>query len=122
MGDPGGRIVLISSTAAYTGGGPGASAYAAAKAGMNGFTLALAKELAPRGITVNAVAPGLILDTPFHETFTPPEAQESSVARIPVGRPGYPSDVAAAVVYLASEEASFVTGEVLKVSGGQELT
>ena len=89
---------------------------------MNGFTLALAKELASRGITVNAIAPGLILDTPFHERFTPPEARENATARIPVGRPGYPSDVAAAVMYLASEEASFVTGEVLKVSGGQELT
>ena len=88
--------------AAYSGGGPGASAYAAAKAGMNGFTLALAKELASRGITVNAISTGLILDTPFHERFTPPEAPENATARIPVGRPGYPSDVAAAVMYLAS--------------------
>lgn len=122
MDRPGGRIVFISSMAAFTGGGPGASAYAAAKAGMNGFTLALAKELAPKGITVNAVAPGTILDTPFHETFTPPESQKSAIARIPVGRPGCPSDVAAAVVYLASAQASFVTGQVLKVTGGQELT
>jgi 3-oxoacyl-[acyl-carrier protein] reductase len=89
---------------------------------MNGYTFALAKELGPRGITVNAIAPGTILDTPFHETFTPPEAQKSAIARIPLGRPGYPSDVAAAVLYLASVEASFVTGEVLKVTGAQELT
>lgn len=84
--------------------------------------LTLAKELAPRGITVNAIAPGTILDTPFHETFTPPEAQKNAIGRIPLARPGYPSDVAAAVLYLASVEASFVTGEVLKVSGAQELT
>jgi 3-oxoacyl-[acyl-carrier protein] reductase len=89
---------------------------------MDGFTRALAKEVAPRGITVNAIAPGTILDTPFHETFTRPEDQKSAIARVPVGRPGYPSDVAAAAVYLASREASFVTGEVFKVTGGQELT
>ncbi len=122
MDTPGGRIILISSMAAFTGGGPGAAAYAAAKAGVDGFTRALAKEVAPRGITVNAIAPGTILDTPFHETFTPPEDQKRAIARVPVGRPGYPSDVAAAAVYLASKEASFVTGEVLKVTGGQELT
>ena len=122
MEGPDGRIVLISSMASFTGGGSGASAYAAAKAGMNGYTFALAKELAPRGITVNAIAPGTILDTPFHETFTPPEAQKNAIGRIPLARPGYPSDVAAAVLYLASVEASFVTGEVLKVSGAQELT
>ena len=122
MTKPGGRIILISSMAAFSGGGAGAGAYAAAKAGMLGLTLALAKEVAPRGITVNAIAPGLILDTPFHETFTSTEAQKAAIARVPLGRPGYPSDVAGLVVYLASEEASFVTGEVVKVSGGQELT
>jgi 3-oxoacyl-[acyl-carrier protein] reductase len=122
MGKPGGRIILISSMAAFSGGGAGAAAYAAAKAGMLGLTLALAKEVAPRGITVNAIAPGLILDTPFHETFTSTEVQKATIARVPLGRPGYPSDVAGLVVYLASEEASFVTGEVVKVSGGQELT
>jgi 3-oxoacyl-[acyl-carrier protein] reductase len=122
MDKPDGRIILISSMAAFTGGGSGASAYAAAKAGVSGYTLALAKELAPRGITVNAIAPGTILGTPFHETFTSLEAQKSTIARIPLGRPGSPSDVATAVLYLASAEASFVTGEVLKVTGAQELT
>ena len=68
------------------------------------------------------IAPGLILDTPFHETFTPPEDQKRAIARVPVGRSGYPSDVAAAAVHLASKEVSFATGEALKVTGGQELT
>jgi 3-oxoacyl-[acyl-carrier protein] reductase len=114
----GGRIVNISSQASRDGGGAGAVAYAASKAGMNGFTRGLAKEVAPRGITVNAVAPGLILDTPFHPTFTPKEAQEATIARIPVGRPGLPADVAGLVLYLASPEAGFVTGCVIDVNGG----
>ncbi|HEX4214976.1 MAG TPA: SDR family oxidoreductase [Candidatus Dormibacteraeota bacterium] len=118
----GGRIVNVSSQASRDGGGAGATAYAASKAGMNGFTRGLAKEVADRGITVNAVAPGLILDTPFHPTFTPKEAQEATIARIPVGRPGLPADVAALVLYLASPEAGFVTGCVIDVNGGIVLT
>ena len=118
----GGRIVLVSSLAAHTGGGAGAGAYAAAKAGLLGLTRVLAKELAPRGIGVYAVAPGLILGTPFHETFTPPAAQEAAIARIPAGRPGWPIDVAALVLHLASDSASFLTGQVINITGGQELT
>lgn len=117
-----GRIILISSMAAHTGGSGGAGAYAAAKAGMTGLTRALAKEVAAQGITVNAIAPGLILGTPFHEEFTPPEAQQSATSRIPLGRAGRPDDVASLVTYLASESSSFLTGEVISLSGGQQLT
>lgn len=113
-----GRVVNICSLAALDGGGPGAAAYAAAKAGLLGLTRGLAKELAPRGITVNAVAPGLILDTPFHATFSTEERVQATIGRIPVGRGGVPDDVAHAVVYLASEGAAFVTGEVIRIDGG----
>ena len=75
-----------------------------------------------RGITVNAIAPGLILGTPFHEQFTPPADQEKAIARIPLGRAGRPGDVASLVTYLASESSSFLTGEVIQLSGGQQLT
>lgn len=117
----GARIVLISSMAAHTGGSGGAGAYAAAKAGMIGLTRALAKELAARRIAVNAIAPGLILGTPFHEQFTPRAAQEATIARLPVGRAGRPADVASLVTHLASEATDFLTGEVINLSGGQEL-
>jgi 3-oxoacyl-[acyl-carrier protein] reductase len=118
----GGRIVNLSSQAAQGGGGPGASAYAAAKAGLIGFTRAMAKELGPRGITVNAIAPGFIDDTPFHATFSTPEAQASMVAAAAVGRAGTPADVAAAVAYLVSPEAGFVSGAVLDLNGASYFT
>lgn len=115
----GGRVVNISSLAAFSGGGPGSAAYAAAKAGLFGLTRGLAKELAPRSITVNAVAPGLILDTPFHETHTSLEQQRSIVSSLPINRPGAPTDVASAVVWLCSASAGFVTGEIVNINGGQ---
>lgn len=114
----GGRIVSVASLAGQNGGGPGALAYAASKAGILGFTRALAKELAPRDITVNAIAPGFILDTPFHETFTPAEAQTAAIAATPLGRAGYPRDTAAAIEFLVSDDASFLTGVVVDVNGG----
>jgi 3-oxoacyl-[acyl-carrier protein] reductase len=113
-----GRIVNVSSLAAQNGGGAGAMAYSASKAGMLGMTRGLAKELAPQGITVNAVAPGLILDTPFHETFTSEENQRTTIESTPLKRPGTPDDVAGVVVYLASDLASFVTGDTTAINGG----
>ncbi|MYW66926.1 SDR family oxidoreductase [Streptomyces sp. SID8379] len=113
-----GRIVTMSSLAAHNGGGPGSVAYAAAKAGIRGFTKALAKEVAASGVTVNAVAPGFIKGTAFHDTFTAPQAQEAMAAGIPVGRPGTPEDVAASVVHLASPAAGFLTGTTLDIDGG----
>lgn len=115
---PGGRIINISSIAAFTGGRrPGATGYAAAKAGLHGLTYGLARELSSKGITVNAVAPGFIANTGFTGDW-PEESIRSIVEQTPVGRAGYVDDVAAAVRYLASPEASFVTGEILNVNGG----
>jgi 3-oxoacyl-[acyl-carrier protein] reductase len=115
---PGGRIINISSIAAFTGGSrPGAIGYAAAKAGLLGMTYALARELSPQGITVNAVAPGFIANTEFTGAWSE-ERIQSIVAQTPVGRAGDANDVAEAVLFLASPEASFITGEVLNVNGG----
>ncbi|SDR99274.1 SDR family oxidoreductase [Paraoerskovia marina] len=113
-----GRIVTMASLAAENGGGAGSVAYAAAKAGVVGFTRGLAKELAGDGITVNALAPGFIGDTPFHNTFTPAAAQEGIVAGIPLGRAGTVEDVAGVTTFLASDAAGYVTGQVIDINGG----
>jgi len=114
----GGAIVNVSSQAARDGGGPGASAYATAKAGVSNFTRAMAKELGPRRIRVNAVSPGMIA-TQFHDTFTKPEVRQRVAGMTPLAREGRAEEVAAAIAFLASEDASFITGQVINCSGGQ---
>lgn len=113
----GGAIVNVSSLAARNGGGNGAVAYAAAKGGVLTFTRGLAKELAPRKIRVNCVSPGLI-NTTFHDRFTPPEARQRTASATPLGREGEASEVAAGVVFLASDLASYINGESLEINGG----
>lgn len=111
-----GRIVNISSMNALKG-QIGQANYAAAKAGLIGLTKSIALENASKGITANCVAPGFIMTD---MTASMPEAeQREQIARIPAGRAGFPRDVAEAVVWLASERSSFVTGQVLSVNGGQ---
>ncbi len=118
----GGRIVNVSSMAAQNGGGPGATAYAAAKSGLIGFTRAAAKELGSKGVTVNAITPGFIGDTAFHTAFSSPDAQRAMVAQTAVGRAGHPADVAAIVAFLASPESGYMTGTVSDINGGAYYT
>jgi 3-oxoacyl-[acyl-carrier protein] reductase len=113
-----GAIINVVSIAGRTGGGPGAGAYSAAKGGLITLTKSLAKELAPFGIRVNAVSPGVV-DTPFHETFSTPEMIRSFLSLIPLGRMGKPVEIAKVIAFLASDAASFVVGETMEVDGGQ---
>ncbi len=113
-----GRIVGITSIVGVTG-NPGQANYAASKAGMIGMSKALAQEIATRGVTVNCVAPGFI-ETAMTDALTETQ-RESLLGAIPAGRLGAPGDVAACVVFLASEEASYVTGQTLHVNGGMVM-
>jgi len=113
-----GRIIAITSVIGMTG-NAGQTNYAASKAGLIGFTKALAKELGPRGITVNAVAPGFI-ETDMTRTLSDTQRQ-ALLQHVPLGSLGTPDDVAACVLFLASDEARYITGEVVSVSGGLTL-
>jgi 3-oxoacyl-[acyl-carrier protein] reductase len=113
-----GRIIAISSIVGQAG-NAGQTNYAASKAGLIGFSKALALEVASRGITVNVVAPGMI-DTDMTRAVTD-SARDAWTSRIPLGRLGTPEDVAAAVCFLASDEAAYITGHVLAVNGGMYM-
>jgi len=113
----GGAIVNFASQAARDGGGPGAIAYATAKGGVLTFTRGLAKELGPKGIRVNAVSPGMI-STTFHDLFTKPEVREKVAASTPLRREGQAKEVADLVVYLCSNQSSFITGVSVEINGG----
>jgi 3-oxoacyl-[acyl-carrier protein] reductase len=113
-----GRIIAITSVVGVTG-NPGQANYAASKAGMIGFTKSMAAELATRGITANCVAPGFIV-SPMTDALN--DAQKAAItATIPAARLGQSDDIAAAVLYLASDEASYVTGQTLHVNGGMAM-
>ncbi len=113
-----GRIINITSVVGFTG-NPGQCNYAAAKAGIMGLTRSLARELVSRNITVNAVAPGYI-ETEMTQALSE-KAREELLAQIPAGRTGCPEEVAAAVRFLASEEAAYITGQVIHVNGGMYM-
>ncbi|MEU9131369.1 SDR family oxidoreductase [Kitasatospora sp. NPDC048540] len=120
---PGGRLVVISSAAAQRGGaGPhSAGSYAAAKAALHGWAFGLARQLGPDGVTVNVLAPGYVADTEIFGAGWTPEFHAGKVADTLVGRAGTPADVAAAVGYLASPDAGYLTGQVIGLNGGAVL-
>ena len=113
-----GSIINVVSIAGRTGGGPGAIAYATAKGGLITFTKGLAKEVAPHGVRVNSISPGVI-DTPFHQVFSTPEMVRQFVTTIPMGRTGTSMECAAVLAFLASEGAAYITGQTIEVNGGQ---
>jgi 3-oxoacyl-[acyl-carrier protein] reductase len=112
-----GCIINVTSIAGRNGGGLGAAAYAAAKGGLLTYTKSLAKELAPHGIRVNGIAPGVIA-TPYHERFSPPELMAKFVANIPLGHAGTSEEVADVILFLASPAARYLLGETVEVNGG----
>jgi 3-oxoacyl-[acyl-carrier protein] reductase len=114
----GSSIVNLASLAGRKGGHPGSLAYSTAKGAVLTWTRALSNELAPQGTRVNAIAPGLILGTSFHNTHTSKESADKTIEGIPLGIAGGPDDVARAVLYFASEYDGFITGATLDINGG----
>ena len=112
-----GAIINVSSIAGRNGGALGSIHYSTAKGGLITFTKGLAKELGPFGVRVNAVSPGVI-DTPYHEQFSTPEAMKAYVGMIPLGRVGMPSEVGKVICFLASDAASYLAGETIEINGG----
>lgn len=112
-----GAIVNVSSIAGRTGGALGSIHYSTAKGGLITFTKGLAKELAPFGIRVNAVSPGVI-DTPYHEQFSTPEMMKGYLGGIPMGRVGAAAEVAQVICFLASDAAAYLAGETIEINGG----
>ncbi|MFE2264847.1 SDR family NAD(P)-dependent oxidoreductase [Streptomyces griseosporeus] len=118
LAEPGGRVLFLSSIAAYRGSGSGA--YAAAKAALHPYAHDLARELGPRGVTVNVVAPGYIEDTEFFGDAMTEERRAQRIAETSTGRAGTPGDVAATLHWLASPGAGHITSQIIQVNGGAE--
>jgi 3-oxoacyl-[acyl-carrier protein] reductase len=112
-----GAIINVSSIAGRNGGALGSIHYSTAKGGLITFTKGLAKELAPFGVRVNAVSPGVI-DTHYHEQFSTPEMMKGYVSGIPLGRVGTPEEVAAVICFLASDASGYLAGETIEINGG----
>ncbi|NDD63758.1 MAG: glucose 1-dehydrogenase [Acidobacteria bacterium] len=115
-----GSIINVGSIAGHHGGGPGAGVYAATKAAVMCLTKGLARELAPFGVRVNGVAPGVI-DTPFHEKRSTPEQMAQFVAAIPMKRVGTAEECGRVIAFLASDAASYLHGEMIEINGGQMM-
>jgi 3-oxoacyl-[acyl-carrier protein] reductase len=116
----GGVIVNVSSIAARNGGGPGATVYSAAKAAVACLTKGMAKELAPKGIRVNAVSPGTV-DNHFHEVFSTRQILESVIAQTPAGKLGTNEEVADAILFLCSDAARYIYGQTIEINGGMYM-
>ncbi|HEV7684210.1 MAG TPA: 3-oxoacyl-ACP reductase family protein [Pyrinomonadaceae bacterium] len=112
-----GAIINVSSIAGRNGGALGSIHYSTAKGGVITFTKGLAKELAPFGVRVNAISPGVI-DTPYHEQFSSPEMMKTYAGMIPLGRIGTPAEVGKVICFLASDAASYLAGETIEINGG----
>lgn len=121
---PGGRLIHVTSMAAFAGSSRvGGEAYAASKSGVHGLVRTLVRVHGPQGITINCVAPGVIENTDFFKDGTvPQDIRAKMIPQIPAGRLGVPEDVAPAIFYLASDEASFINGEILNINGGQQFS